>query len=73
MKIILFNTKNNRVPKIRPLRVVKRSGLRLEWVNLAKFLSKFASINSFCELKIKCIKSKILLNYDFLGGTKKLI
>lgn len=42
-------------------------------INLAKFLSKFASINSFCELKIKCIKSKILLNYDFLGGTKKLI
>nr|WP_180997558.1 type VI secretion system baseplate subunit TssF [Campylobacter concisus] len=42
-------------------------------INLAKFLSKFASINSFCELKIKCIKSKILLNYNFLGGTKKLI
>ena len=42
-------------------------------INLAKFLSKFASINSFCELKIKCIKSKIVLDYDFLSGTKELI
>nr|DAO17166.1 MAG TPA: hypothetical protein [Caudoviricetes sp.] len=38
MKIILFNTKNNRVPKIRLLRVVKKSCLRLEWANLANFL-----------------------------------
>nr|DAM82267.1 MAG TPA: hypothetical protein [Caudoviricetes sp.] len=30
MKIILFNTKNNRVPKIRLLCVVKKSCLRLE-------------------------------------------
>ena len=30
MEIILFNTKNKRVPKIGLLRVVKRSGLRLE-------------------------------------------
>ena len=42
-------------------------------INLAKFLSKFASINSFCELKIKCIKSKIVLDYEFLSGTKELI
>lgn len=38
MEIILFNTKNNRVPKIRLLRVVKKSGLRLERANLADFL-----------------------------------
>lgn len=37
MEIILFNTKNKRVPKIWLLRVVKRSGLRLERANLAKF------------------------------------
>ena len=37
MKIILFNTKNNRIPKIRLLRVVKKSCLRLERANLAKF------------------------------------
>nr|DAR91271.1 MAG TPA: hypothetical protein [Caudoviricetes sp.] len=30
MKIILFNTKNKRVPKIRLLHVVKKSTLRLE-------------------------------------------
>ena len=37
MEIILFNTKNKRVPKIWLLRVVKRNGLRLERANLAKF------------------------------------
>ena len=37
MKIILFNTKNKRVPKIRLLRVVKKSALRLERANLANF------------------------------------
>ncbi|OJJ27687.1 hypothetical protein TH67_09900 [Campylobacter concisus] len=37
MKIILFNTKNKRVPKIRLLCVVKRNGLRLERANLANF------------------------------------
>nr|DAT76818.1 MAG TPA: hypothetical protein [Caudoviricetes sp.] len=37
MEIILFNTKNKRVPKIRFLRVVKKSCLRLERVNLANF------------------------------------
>ena len=37
MEIILFNTKNKRVPKIGLLRVVKRNGLRLERANLAKF------------------------------------
>ena len=42
-------------------------------INLAKFLSKFASINSFCELKIKCVKSKILFDYGFLSGTKELV
>lgn len=38
MKIILFNTKNKRVPKIRLLHVVKRNDLRLERANLADFL-----------------------------------
>ncbi|ERJ30140.1 hypothetical protein UNSWCS_241 [Campylobacter concisus UNSWCS] len=38
MEIILFNTKNKRVPKIRLLLVVKKSALRLERVNLANFL-----------------------------------
>jgi len=38
MEIILFNTKNKRVPKIRLLRVVKKSALRLERANLANFL-----------------------------------
>lgn len=38
MKIILFNTKNKRVPKIRLLRTVKRSDLRLERANLVNFL-----------------------------------
>lgn len=37
MKIILFNTKNKRVPKIRLLLVVKKSCLRLERANLANF------------------------------------
>lgn len=37
MEIILFNTIFLRVPKIWLLRVVKRSGLRLERANLAKF------------------------------------
>ena len=37
MEIILFNTKNKRVPKIRLLRVVKKSALRLERANLANF------------------------------------
>ena len=37
MEIILFNTKNKRVPKIRLLYVVKKSALRLERANLAKF------------------------------------
>ena len=37
MEIILFNTRFLIVPKIRHLRVIKRSGLRLELVNLAKF------------------------------------
>lgn len=37
MKIILFNTKNKRMPKIRLLRVVKKSALRLERTNLANF------------------------------------
>ena len=38
MKIILFNTKNKRVPKIRLLCAVKKSALRLELANLADFL-----------------------------------
>ena len=37
MEIILFNTKNKRVPKIGLLRVVKKSALRLERANLANF------------------------------------
>ena len=37
MEIILFNTKNKRVPKIGLFRVVKKSGLRLERANLANF------------------------------------
>ena len=37
MKIILFNTKNKRVPKIRLFSVVKKSALRLERANLANF------------------------------------
>ena len=37
MEIIIFNTKNKRVPKIGLLRVVKKSALRLERANLANF------------------------------------
>nr|DAQ52024.1 MAG TPA: hypothetical protein [Caudoviricetes sp.] len=37
MEIILFNTIFLRVPKIWLLRVVKKSGLRLELANLTKF------------------------------------
>lgn len=37
MEIILFNTRFLIVPKMRYLRVIKRSGLRLELVNLANF------------------------------------
>lgn len=37
MEIILFNTIFLKVPKIGLLRVVKKSGLRLERTNLAKF------------------------------------
>ena len=37
MEIILFNTIFLRVPKIGLLRVVKKSGLRLELANLTKF------------------------------------
>lgn len=37
MEIILFNTRFLKVPKIWLLRVVKKSGLRLERANLAKF------------------------------------
>ena len=37
MGIILFNTIFLKVPKIGLLRVVKKSGLRLERTNLAKF------------------------------------
>ena len=37
MEIILFNTRFLRVPKIGLVRVVKKSGLRLERANLAKF------------------------------------
>ena len=42
MEIILFNTKNKRVPKIRLLCVVKKSALRLERANLANFSLKMA-------------------------------
>lgn len=37
MEIILFNTRFLKVPKIRLLCVVKKSALRLERANLAKF------------------------------------
>ena len=40
---------------------------------LASFFSSFASINSFCELKIQCIKSNIALEYNPISGNKALI
>ncbi|MCD8213198.1 MAG: type VI secretion system baseplate subunit TssF [Campylobacter sp.] len=40
---------------------------------LSKFLSSFASINSFCELKIKCVQSKVVMDYPLFSGNKALI
>lgn len=40
---------------------------------LSKFLASFASINSFCELKIKCIDSKEVLHYPASFGKKASI
>lgn len=40
---------------------------------IAKFLASFASINSFCELKIKCLDSKEILHYPASFGKKALI
>ncbi|TEY00223.1 type VI secretion system baseplate subunit TssF [Campylobacter sp. US33a] len=40
---------------------------------LSKFLSSFASINSFCELTIKCVDSKEILHYPAIFGKKDLI
>lgn len=40
---------------------------------ISKFLASFASINSFCELKIKCIDSKEILHYPANLGKKALI
>ena len=36
----------------------------------SKFLSSFASINSFCELKIKCVKSGEILDFLPQNGNK---
>lgn len=40
---------------------------------ISEFLSSFVSINSFCELKIKCINSKIILSYPFKKGNKPVL
>ena len=40
---------------------------------LSKFLSSFASINSFCELKVKCVQSKITIDYPLHSGNKALL
>lgn len=40
---------------------------------LSKFLSSFASINSFCELKVKCVQSKITIDYPLYSGNKALL
>ncbi|TKX30620.1 type VI secretion system baseplate subunit TssF [Campylobacter aviculae] len=40
---------------------------------LSKFLASFASINSFCELKIKCIDSKEILHYPASFGKKAIL
>ncbi|MCR4942011.1 MAG: type VI secretion system baseplate subunit TssF [Campylobacter sp.] len=39
----------------------------------SKFLSSFASINSFCELKVKCVKSSQVLAYKASDGLKTII
>lgn len=40
---------------------------------LSKFLASFASINSFCELKVKCTQSKITIDYPLHSGNKALL
>lgn len=40
---------------------------------LSKFLSSFASVNSFCEVKVKCVNSGIVINYPMSNGKKALI
>lgn len=40
---------------------------------LSEFLSSFSSINSFCEVKIKCLHSKIIIDYPLSSGKKALI
>ncbi|EFO9199182.1 type VI secretion system baseplate subunit TssF, partial [Campylobacter jejuni] len=40
---------------------------------ISKFLASFASINSFCELKIRCLDSKEILHYPASFGKKALI
>ncbi|MCI2236789.1 type VI secretion system baseplate subunit TssF [Helicobacter sp. 14348-15] len=40
---------------------------------LSKFLSSFASINSFCELKIRCLDSKETLYYSANFGKKPIL
>ncbi|TLD86754.1 type VI secretion system baseplate subunit TssF [Helicobacter sp. MIT 05-5294] len=40
---------------------------------LSKFLSSFASINSFCELKIKCLDSNEILYYPASFGKKAIL
>ena len=40
---------------------------------LSKFLSSFASINSFCELKVKCVQSKTTIDYPLYSGNKALL
>ncbi|TLD80010.1 type VI secretion system baseplate subunit TssF [Helicobacter sp. MIT 11-5569] len=40
---------------------------------ISKFLSSFASINSFCELKIRCLDSKETLYYPASFGKKPIL
>lgn len=40
---------------------------------ISEFLSSFVSINSFCELKIKCINSKVTIHYPFKKGIKPIL
>lgn len=40
---------------------------------LAKFFSSFASINSFCELQIKCLSNNTIMDYFPTEGKKAII
>lgn len=40
---------------------------------LSQFFASFASINSFCELRIKCIDSKEILHCPAVNGNKALL